>query len=590
MTYDRRRFIGSVGACALQADRAFAQSLPNLAVTIEYHGKEYSYTLQAGVDLGSFQSPIGGFVQGCWAAQRPDFPLVVHFRPDLDGERTEIVFEFGRLWGADPQHLEAYVAKIYRDSTVLATIQIPKHFWFSRWRWQSMPRPVVGDVSQLIKSHLLPPFGLSQHSISATNVQAPAASRKSQSASTAGGLPAAPQLTDAGKLLFGNPAPTERGKSLGIGASPQRTAAPKNEKRNANRFKYEIMGSAGLELYMPGTGERDDIGMVTGWQAQYIVSQAPADRDVIIAQAEAAGTIPWHMRDLETGAPIDLDVYSQATWYPDVAPSKNKIKTLASDFKVDSSHQPAVAYLPYLLTGDPYYLEELQFAANWNRGSLVPEYRLSIPQSRSFAWSLRTLSQAANVSPAEPPRWLLPKKYWVDLLERTRIWFQGEFVESDYPPRKIFRALRDPRGYDGITKPWQEDFVSSVMGWVILMGFESWLPQFKWQIDTQIARTSNKRGWPRAYATPYDLSLSPPGKVEWVSSWADAWSLNAEIYNYQVPTSDDWLVSEDKNYLQYTRGALVFIDMIGVEDVTDALAWSRGQLTNNWTVTPKWRL
>src|SRR6201999_4465786 len=58
--------------------------------------------------------------------------------------------------------LGAYTVAISRGSQLLTTINVPAHYWRSRWRWQSTPRPVVADVAALIQQGLLPPYDRSQ--------------------------------------------------------------------------------------------------------------------------------------------------------------------------------------------------------------------------------------------------------------------------------------------------------------------------------------------------------------------------------------------------------------------------------------------
>ena len=46
-----------------------------------------------------------------------------------------------------------------------------------------------------------------------------------------------------------------------------------------------------------------------------------------------------------------------------------------SPYEADAAHQPGLAYLPYLVTGDYYYLEELQFWTMFNLFRTNPGYR-----------------------------------------------------------------------------------------------------------------------------------------------------------------------------------------------------------------------
>ena len=57
----------------------------------------------------------------------------------------------------------------------------------------------------------------------------------------------------------------------------------------------------GIAQYMPGTGDRDDIGIVTMSQAAWLVSGDRRAGAYAIGQAEAGGAVPWHMWDNRGG-------------------------------------------------------------------------------------------------------------------------------------------------------------------------------------------------------------------------------------------------------------------------------------------------
>ena len=81
----------------------------------------------------------------------------------------------------------------------------------------------------------------------------------------------------------------------------------------------------------------------------------------------------------------------------------------------DTAHQPSFAFVPYLVTGDHYYLEELQFwtlfnlfASNSGYRELWPRVWVKSDQVRGQAWSLRTLGevvlhQARDGDPLKTP-------------------------------------------------------------------------------------------------------------------------------------------------------------------------------------------
>ena len=528
----RRFILAASTAFAARAGLVRAEE-PPLRAVVTLDGQPFSYEAAKGKDLGDFTSEIGGFTQRCLKVTHDACPLIVFFRPDHDGKRLEVVFEHGDLTGAPPQNLNGYGVEIFSGTTSLAKIDVPKHFWFGRWRWQSAPRPIVGDVKALIAKSALPPYALSKD----------------------------------------------------VGSPP---LAP-----------YATMGLAGVTPFMGATGERPDIGLLTEPQAHYVCTGSRDALAIVRAQAEAAGTLPWHMRDGKTGAPVDLDAFSKMSWYPERPNGAPHIPLANTGIFIDSAHQPALAYLPYLLTGDPYHLEDLQFAANFNRGTLPVEYRLSIPQSRAFAWSMRTLAQAATVTPATTPRWLLPRAYWQKDLSRTRAWFDENYVKSRDPVRAVFRSSDNPGSNraDGAAAPegtwippWQEEFLATVLGWMVMMGFEDWRPAFKWKIASTIARTDGKSGWQRSHSTPYRLVIRPDKAAPYVKNWSEAWQLTSTLAEWP-PSDADEIQGNDLTYYTYTRGALVMALSLGVQEARPCLTWLEDQLRRrNATIPYRWRI
>jgi hypothetical protein len=561
---------GLAGAAALKINQnsVVAATAPAqlLKAVVTLNGVRYEFREEQGKDLGDFVSTIGGFTQACIRTDVVGCPLAVFFRPDRNSDRAEVVFELGKCFSATPANLGAYSVTIHRGTSVLATIDVPAHYWFSRWRWQSAVRPIVGDINALITQNLLPPFDRAGALTSGTS--------SSISTSTTTGCTTAP--TPIPDATF-DPLPATELKVV----------------------PYTIMGLAGILPYMPTSGERPDIGIVTEAQAEYICTSRTTAHDLMRAQAEAAGTMPWHYRDENTNTPFDLKKYPGATWYSSTSMGQPYVKTVKSPVTVDTAHQPALAYVPYLLTGDPYHLEDMQFQATWNFGSQTASYRLHSMQARIFAWNLRTLAQCARITPATVPTWLLPKAYWATWLTEYRQHFETQYVNNPRADRAIFRAIRDvdTSRDEGIkapggcwVDPWQDDFAATVMGWVIAMGFPDWQRAFDWKIGSTVARTSRTSGWKRAHASPYQVILRATKTSPFATSWAECWSITQAARSMTYTDPDTW-VDNDMTYLTYARGALVYVDKLKSWDVAEQLTWATAQLNNRKYRTDfKWRL
>ena len=505
----RRKILrgASAGIAIASSNSVFAQT-PSLSAVVTLGGQSFTFNESTGRDLGDLVSAIGGFTQRCVLSSAINCPLTIYFRPDRTSDRVEVVFELGACLSGVPLNLGAYNAKIYRNGVLLANIDVPDHCWFARWRWQSAARPVVADVASLIAQNLLPPFDRS---------------------AITGGTTQTCTTTNAGRP--GGGVTTCVTSTVAAALSATAPALPTSIKT------YTTMGLAGLQAYMPNTGERDDIGLVTEAQAQYICTGNLTALAQLRAQGEAAGTCPWHLRDENTNAPLNYRTYPDASWYsPSVA--NPYIKQTTSPVTLDAAHMPAVAYVPYLLTGDPYHLEDLQFMANWCWGALPPKYRPTIAQSRQFAWYLRTLAQCVRVTPAAVPSWLLPRTYWAGFLDQNRAFLETNYVNSADALRAVFRST----GETGVARdegatapggtwvdPWQEEFLASVLGWIVGMGFPEWRTAFDWKIGSTLSRTGTTSGWVRARATPYRMILRDTATSPFARSWAECWAKSLSI-------------------------------------------------------------
>jgi len=595
----RRAALGAGVACAagLQAGLATAQSSADvLKAVVTISGKRYEFNEQFGQDLGDFYSAAGNFTQRCIRCEVANFPLTVFFRPDRNSDRVEVVFELGRIFSATPADLGAYSVTITRGAQTLTNVSVPAHYWFSRWRWQSNARPIIGNIANLIQQSLIPPYErtASPQNLSQSPPQTMAVRLNVMPLPNGDYL----DLDVFAQCSAGNYANAARLVITAKQYAALNTSVPDKPAPPASHDIYAAMGLAGLTAHMPHTGERDDIGLMTEPQARFICTGDPTSLDVLRSQAEAAGTMPWHMRDETQTAPFDFRKYPNANWYWSSNGGTPHIKTTPTPVTLDSAHQPALAYLPFLLTGDPYHLEDLQFQATWNWGTLPALYRPSAPQPRAFAWSLRTLAQAARVTPASTPSWLLPQRYWMSQLTTTREWFEENYVNSNRPERALFRVIAEiSAGRDEANAPqgtwvdpWQDEFVASVMGWIVSMGFSDWRMSFDWIIGGTIARTSATSGWIRAHATPYRMILRATKTSPIAGSWAEAWRLQTQI-NKAVYINSDTYAEKDMVPFAYTRGALFYAAKFGIPGAAANLAWANAQLkARRWNTAYKWRL
>jgi hypothetical protein len=84
------------------------------------------------------------------------------------------------------------------------------------------------------------------------------------------------------------------------------------------------------------------------------------------------------------------------------------------------------------------------------------------------------LFEAAKLSPAIAPEYLLPKSYFDTILANDHAWFVGATLHNPDPAFSVFRATKIAISNSRPeTPPWEDAFLTSVIGWGIKMGFRN---------------------------------------------------------------------------------------------------------------------
>jgi hypothetical protein len=209
----------------------------------------------------------------------------------------------------------------------------------------------------------------------------------------------------------------------------------------------DINGAAFWLKYMPQTGGREDIGLMPGWYSRYLHSFDPNAYDVMLGNAAVSGHVPVHYRESRTSLNYDLagsvnafgktlSVNAHPTSWG--APFQAAGTLGSTGWTVDLAHQPSFVYVPYLITGDWYFLEELY---NWAASIVVSTDPANVAwgrngnwgivswsmQTRGIAWGLRTLGHAAFMAPDGTPE----KAYFREKLDNNIAVREGNLNITD---------------------------------------------------------------------------------------------------------------------------------------------------------------
>lgn len=335
-----------------------------------------------------------------------------------------------------------------------------------------------------------------------------------------------------------------------------------------------------IETYMPATGGRDDIGMVPNWAALWLKSGSPGLKQVILDQADAAGSIPWHFVGPADHLPIRVDRY--ADFWADErgagAGSLPKIFFASSDggWQLDLAHKPSLAMLAYVLTGEQIYRRELRFEAAWVLSGAWPDARhqngdekglliTTLEQPRARAWGLRDLSDAAFILPDDDPM----KAYFQKALRQNLDYLvarnvEGGAMDAAGPLEGWF--AEPSRLPPGRISPWQNDYMAMAIGLAALRGdtqageLMAWLAP--WQVGRFLADGADPRLGP-----VYAMMAKDPETGTPLDDWASVMAATAA-----TPGLSETYMNDGTGYLASAYGALAMVYLTtGSEQAIEAM-------------------
>jgi hypothetical protein len=227
------------------------------------------------------------------------------------------------------------------------------------------------------------------------------------------------------------------------------------------------MAPALLTQHFGTTGGRPEIGPLPKWTALYLISQDARALRAMLAIADAAAGVPIHFRDKATDLPVSLEDHPGIAISAERAAPRDAMPVASnslSPWNPDLSHQGSFAYLPYLITGDLFYQEEIAFWATFNLMAIYPGYRghgqglINAEQIRGQAWALRSLGEVARALADAHPM----KRYFQKRLTDNLNWYAQRHAD---PEKSGVSPLGCLIQGDMPTKtaPWQDDFMTLVV-------------------------------------------------------------------------------------------------------------------------------
>jgi len=275
---------------------------------------------------------------------------------------------------------------------------------------------------------------------------------------------------------------------------------------------FGVLSNGFWTRYMPTTGARAEIGPIPNWFMSSLYKGDWRSREIMIFHAEKALSWPNQFREgksnlfydkLKTvsamGKPLSLNARPYA-WFPDNNgnyPTDSNVNStrLRSEYDSlswvpDGAHQPDPFSIPYILTGDYLFLEQVQlwaatqaFAYNPNENGRGANGIAGIQdQIRGNAWVFRNRVNAAFLSPDSTSE----KKYFEEIVDDAIAYWEGEKNLNSstrnqntawlFANQKLFKASQlSPLGFwskgGGSEGLWQDYFLMFSLGNAAEKGF-----------------------------------------------------------------------------------------------------------------------
>ncbi len=262
---------------------------------------------------------------------------------------------------------------------------------------------------------------------------------------------------------------------------------------------HDIMQRGIITQYFPTTGGRQEIGIYPTWAARYLLSMDNRLREISLNCGDLSGSIPIHVRESDPARPFHQHIISiddrptlwlgrwDFQWQNNEDRIPAPVGPTSTGWSVDKAHQASFAYVPYMVTGEYWYLEEMYFWAGWDLADSNPSYRerergLIKDQVRGDAWAIRNVADAANLAPDGD----IEKPYLAEKVANNIAYWTDKYVVNGNYPAVRFWGRQSNIGADGgrpdagldatvryYCSPWQDDFVLLVLGHLRDIGLDT---------------------------------------------------------------------------------------------------------------------
>jgi len=369
---------------------------------------------------------------------------------------------------------------------------------------------------------------------------------------------------------------------------------------------FDILDFGDLTVPMNAHSGRPELAPYPDWTAQFLVHKTPAQRAYVLRHGELAGSWGIHVRNADGSMP-SLDApgngyyWLDARWKDNVSGGftgpRGHLEHRAEPG--DIAHQPSLAFVPYLVTGDRFFADEVAYWANFCLiGSFASDDNRKGPQGllignevRGIGWGLRNLGDAAAYLPDNSPmKAYLASKVWNNLtsLDEYASTYQSGPVQTLFPGRRPEDGVGQYQPYMWISL-WEQAYlawaVDRVMdhGQVTTFNFANGGATVRNRIARlQLALFTNAQ-WPKdpQRQAPYLLAAGtwgPDRKLTYFQSFSE---VAAATFSVPTPAKPDFVRPFEGYYGPEARLLLRITEKLGDAGALDQIAALMGDVFEN---------
>ncbi len=296
--------------------------------------------------------------------------------------------------------------------------------------------------------------------------------------------------------------------------------------------QFDIMRTGDLHLPMNDHGGRPELAPYPDWTAQYLVHRRPDQLAYMLAHGNLAGSFGIHIKEPDGVRLISIDDHPNF-WLDARADGDGRPQNglRGQSYGADIAHQPSLAFVPYLVTGDRYFADEVAYWANFCLIKTFQDAYYNIRggsagllldnEVRGIGWALRNLADTVYLPDDHPYR-----KYFFAKVKNNLVKL-NQYANTYRTPLGALFAGKRPEDQDKPPYTWIALWEHTYLAWAVdralQHGFSPGAALRNRVARFQLSLFTSSPAYPWKYGAPYILAIGiyENGKARFFTSLAE---------------------------------------------------------------------